>query len=242
LFSVVAISLACSSQVTVIPTSPLVNAETLVAETMAVYTEKAPSATSTFVPTLAAFQATPTMVDVGDVPITTMADNVNLRVNPGMLFQVSRVLPIGTVLQFLGYAPGGEWVRVVNDEGIAGWVNTNVVEVNIDLRQHVIEPTDVILVTGFVMTELGTPVSGVGFDVSQGSRSTSATTDLSGQFFAYLPRNMSGTWTVRYSSISCTSNTMDVNCNCIGGRCGSAYPASATVNLPQTEPLNFVWK
>ncbi len=55
---------------------------------------------------------------------TRSVQNVNLRTNPGTLFTVSRVMPQNTRLRLLGQAPGGEWLSVMNDEGIAGWVNS----------------------------------------------------------------------------------------------------------------------
>ena len=243
LILLIVFSLACSSQITLIETAPPVSAETLVAGTMAVYTQKAPAITPKFVPTVTAFPASPTAETFGEVYVYTNVDNVNLRVNPGMLFQVSRVLPNGTRLKLLGYAPGGEWLYVMNDEGIAGWANVNVVKGGYDgPPPPMIGPADILLVTGIVTTELGAPVSGIGFAVTQGSRRTDAVTDASGQFYAFLPSNMSGVWTVEYVSISCTSNTMDANCSCINNVCGSAHPESAPIELPQKEPLTFTWK
>jgi hypothetical protein len=178
----------------------------------------------------------------GEVYVNTIVDNVNLRVNPGMLFKVSRVMPNGTRLLLSGQSPGGEWLYVQNDEGIVGWVNVNVVQMSYDgPPPPVIEPTEVLLVTGKVLTELDTPVSGIGYAVTQGERTTIARTDEAGQFYAYLPLNMSGVWSVGYTAISCISNTMDANCNCIN-KCGTSYPESASVELPQKEPIVFVWK
>jgi len=237
------LSLACSSNISVVETVPPVNAETLVAETMAVYTEQAPTATKTLVPTITPIPASPAPEPFGEVFVYTTVENVNLRTNPGLLFTVSRVLPQNTRLRLLGQAPGGEWLSVMNDEGISGWVNSNVVLVAYDGQPApIIEPENVILVTGLITTELGTPVSGIGFAVTQGSRRTDARTDDTGHFYAYLPSNMSGVWTVGYVSISCTSNTMDENCNCKSGYCGSPNPESVFVELPQRESLIFVWK
>ena len=237
------ISLACSSNVSIVETAPPVNAETLVAETMAVYTQQAPSITATYVPTATSIPVSPTTESFREIYIYTTVQNVNLRTNPGTLFTVSRVMPKNTRLLLLGQAPGGDWLYVKNDEGIAGWVSMDVVLMAYDgPPPPFVEPDGIFLVTGKVLTELDTPVSGIGFAVYQGSRRTDAKTDDSGQFYAYLPGNMSGVWSVGYSSIACTSNTMDANCNCKNNICGSPYPESAFVELPQTVPLSFVWK
>jgi hypothetical protein len=239
----IVISLACSSQVTIYETPTYPSVETLVAETIVVLTETSPSATATFVPTVTSVAASATPETFGEVYVYTVVENVNLRTNPGTLFQVSRVMPQNTRLLLLGQSPGGEWFKVMNDEGIAGWVNMNVLsKLTEGPPPPLIDPDGVILVTGTIMTELGTPVSGIGFSISQGTRSVNATTDKDGAFFAYLPPNMSGVWSVVQVAISCTSNTMDVNCNCINNYCGTAYPASAPIELPQREPLHFIWK
>ena len=239
----IVISLACSSQVTIYETPTYPSVGTLVAETIVVLTETSPSVTATFVPTVTSVAASATPETFGEVYVYTVVENVNLRTNPGTLFQVSRVMPQNTRLLLLGQSPGGEWFKVMNDEGIAGWVNMNVLSKLLEgAPPPLIDPDGAILVTGTIMTELGTPVSGIGFAISQGSRSINAITDKGGVFFAFLPSNMSGVWTVAQVAVSCTSNTMDVNCNCINNYCGTAHPASATVELPQREPLNFVWK
>lgn len=241
--ALVVLSLACSSQFTVYETPVPPNVETVVAATIDVYTKLAPKVISTYPPTITPVPPTPTAEELGDVYVYTIVDNVNLRTKPGMLFPVSRVMPKDTKLQLLGQAPGAEWLYVRNDEDVEGWVNVNIVLMAYDgPPPPVIEPEDVLLVTGNVVTELGTHVSGIGFAVVQGARSANASTDDTGQFYAYLPRTMSGVWTVSHVSVSCKSNTMNASCNCINGICGTAYPANATVQLPQSEPLHFVWK
>jgi len=215
--------------------------ETLVASTLDVYTPLPAQPSLTPIPTFTPEFSTPD--PLGEVYVYTVFQNVNLRTNPGELFTVSRVMAQSTQLLLLGQVPGGEWLRVRNNEGITGWVNVDVVSMTYDgSLLPIIEPTDVYLVTGHVETELNTPVSGIGFAITQGSRRTDAITDENGQFYAYLPRSMSGTWEVSFVSVSCRSNTMDDNCNCINDRCGSGEPLTVNVVLPQSEELNFIWR
>jgi len=215
--------------------------ETLVASTLAMHTPDLPQPTLTSLPTLTSEPLT--SESFGEVYVYTTVQNVNLRTNPGMLFTVSRVMPQDTRLRLLGQTPGGEWLQVMNEEGIEGWVSLNVVLMAYDgPPPPIVEPTNVYLVTGSVFTKAGTPVSGVGFAIVQGDRRTDASTDENGQFHAYLPMTLSGVWQVGYVSIACTSNTMDVNCNCINSICGSPDPVSMLVELPQVVELNFIWK
>jgi hypothetical protein len=172
--------------------------------------------------------------------------NVNLRTNPGTLFQVSRVMPQGTRLQVLGISPGGEWVYVLNGEGINGWVGIHIVD-DFPMGQFpTVEPGDVQRITGRVLDENGQPVSGIGYAIEQQSASktlrTDAVTDSTGMFYAYLPQSYSGVWTVSFLSVSCTSNIIDADCNCLNSICGTSYPLSVSITLPVSEPITFIWK
>lgn len=204
--------------------------------------EPSPTIKATSIPT----DASPAATASRTVYVRTIMQNVNLRTNPGTLFQVSRVMPQGTRLQVLGVSPGGEWVYVLNDEGINGWVGVHVVEDFPTEQFPTVEPGDVQRITGRVLDENGQPVSGIGYAIEQQSASktlrTDAVTDSTGMFYAYLPQSYSGVWTVSHVSVSCTSNTMDADCNCLNSICGTSYPLSTTINLPVNAPLSFTWK
>ena len=214
--------------------------ETVVASTMIALTAQAPISLPTYqpldVPSPTATQGTP-----GLVFITTAVDNVNLRVGPGTLFKVSRVLPISTRLKLLGKAPGDEWLQVMNNENIIGWVHKDWVKAPQDgLLAPVVQPMGVYLVTGKVQDSSGLPIAGIGFSVTQGSNRVDALTDLTGQFYAYLPTTLAGTWAVSFVSVDCRSNTMDASCKCV--MCGKPDPETTQVNLPQGNIMNFTWK
>lgn len=178
--------------------------------------------------------------------VTTSADNVNLRTEPGTLFPVSRLLANGTRLQVWGHSPGGQWLYVKTDSNIYGWVLAALVNGGHDGGPSpVIEPQNVQVVKGRVIDLSGVPVSGIGFAVTQGSGPavprTDGVTDVTGQFYAFLPLTAGGQWIVSYVSVSCTSNTMDANCNCVGGLCGKADPDSQVITLPFGGILQFTW-
>jgi hypothetical protein len=183
-----------------------------------------------------------TMEAFGSRIVHTQAQNVNLRVNPGRLFKVSRVLAQGTKLQVLGSAPGGEWLNVVNEEGIIGWVGVDFVAGGFGTRPPVIDPKEVLIVTGTVFDVNGKPISGIGFTITQGSQRDDFSTDETGTFYGFLPTKLSGTWNIGFTSVACTSNTMDTNCKCIAGLCGKPDPGTTTFTLPQSAPLKFTWK
>jgi uncharacterized protein YraI len=179
--------------------------------------------------------------------VKTSADNVNLRTFPGTLFPVSRLLANGTRLKVLGHSPGGDWLYVQTDEQIFGWVLVPLVNGGQDGGPTpLIVPQNVQVIKGQVVDLLGVPISGIGFAITQGSGPkaprTDATTDATGNFFAYLPLSASGQWMVSYVSVACTSNTMNANCNCINKVCGRANPDSVIITLPASGVLQFVWK
>lgn len=238
-FSIAAWIAACAPAA---PTPAAGEVQTVVAVTFAAMTASAPTPTS-LPPT--ATEERPSEV-FKPYQVQTIAQNVNLRLGPGTLFKVSRVMAQGTSLEVNGQSPGGEWLYVKNEEGIFGWVGTVLVAgVVEDPPAPFVEPGDALVVTGRVMTELGTPVSGIGFALTQAGfrdRRSDAVTDDEGRFHAYLPSNLTGTWVVEQVSVACTSNTMDANCNCKSGRCGEANPLSMEITLPAAGELNFVWK
>jgi hypothetical protein len=180
---------------------------------------------------------------VGTRYVYTQAQNVNLRVNPGRLFKVSRVLAQGTRLQLLGVAPGGQWLNVANDEGVIGWVGVDFVSGGFDgPPPPVVNPKDVLVVIGAVLDANGHPVSGIGFAVVQASQRDDASTDKTGTFYAFLPTKFPGEWTVSFISVACTSESPDDKCRCVGDACAKVEPESVTVTVPLSAPLNFVWK
>ncbi|HMS00462.1 MAG TPA: SH3 domain-containing protein [Anaerolineales bacterium] len=217
--------------------------KTVVAATFAAMTESAPTSAPEATFTAIASPAPENTPEPASFFALTNAQNVNLRVGPGSLFKVSRVMAQNESLQVLGRARGGEWLYVLNDEGIKGWVAALFVNFAHDgPPPPFVEPDNAAMITGTVHTELGTPVSGIGFAFEQGKNRADAETDKEGRFYVYLPSNLSGAWEVRYVSINCQSNTMDANCNCISGACGSAFPPKLDVTLPSLSDLVFVWK
>ena len=218
---------------------------TIVASTLTAQPTFTPLSTFTVtsIPTDASL---PSVTPSGPVYVRTTAQNVNLRTQPGTLFPVSRVMAQGTRLQVLGLSPGGDWVYILNDEGINGWVGILFVDAFPVEQILTVEPGEVQRITGRVLDTSGLPVSGIGFAIEQKTASkslrTDAITDATGTFYAYLPQSVSGVWTVSHVSIACTSNLMDANCNCLNNVCGSPDPLSIPISLPSSDPITFIWK
>lgn len=214
-------------------------------------TPSAISATPATFPTLPA--QTPT-VGASPTPFTAFnvkpgVDNLNVRMNPGYLFDALLMVQQTDTLTVLGKAPGGEWINVKTADGVEGWVFAELLQSAIDLGQAPLhEPKDVVLIKGRVLDATGTPIQGVGFNVSQDTEAQSLTnaviTDANGDFYSFMPATASGTWTVTYTAIACKSNVWsDSTCATYkSGYTGNVDPQSLTVSLPQGSPLAFMWK
>lgn len=196
------------------------------------------------------FMLTPTPSLVTSTPeaagtryVYTSAQNVNLRIGPGRLFQVSRVLAQGTRLELLGIAPGDKWVEVKSDEGITGWVDGQLVAGDFDgLQPPVVNPENVVTITGIVSNDNG-PITYLGIAIVQGDQFDEGYTDTTGQYYIYLPKTLKGEWTLQQYAVDCRSNTMDANCHCVGGTCGTLNPSNYRLTFPLSNTFyRFGWQ
>lgn len=179
--------------------------------------------------------------------VVTQVENLVLRANPGQLFEAKTTLPNASRLLVLGRAPGGEWLLVQTPLERTGWVFSQYVTSEGDLKLvPFVQPADMQIVRGRVLDEDGKPITGIQFAVVQDKAGSpprnDAITDETGTFYAFMPVNTTGTWAVSFTAITCTSNRMDKDCKCLNGVCGGPNPASISVTLPLEKSLEFVWK
>jgi hypothetical protein len=174
---------------------------------------------------------------------------LKLRVGPGYLFDALRLLDLDTALTVEGKSPGGDWIKVKTAAGTQGWVFAELVKSDVDLQAiPVVEPQGIVVIKGRVVDVLGTPIQGVGFELkpqgAEASESTVAYSDVSGEFFAFLPADSSGAWTVTQTTVACKSNVWaDEGCSTYKpGYIGTVEPNEQSVTLPQVGMLEFSWK
>ena len=189
----------------------------------------------------------PTPFDYVPFNISPFVNNVKLRTNPGYLFPARIMVHQTTSLIVHGRSPGNEWIYVEAPDKIYGWVFGKLFNEDQRLFQApLVEPGEVQIIRGKLLDLAGQPVSGVQFMLTQGSGSNplrnDANTDENGEFIAFMPLESSGTWTVAYTAISCTSNKMDSACNCLDNICGNVEPASQQITLPYRDTIQFTWK
>jgi len=179
-------------------------------------------------------------------PAKPAVDALKLRVGPGMLFDALLLLNKGDSVMVQGRAPGGEWFAVKTADDIEGWVFGQLLVVDQGLQAAPLtEPQNAQLVRGRLTDSAGLPISGVQFSLTQGQDGhTSAVTDQAGDFYAFLPEDISGDWLVSYDAIACTSNAYaDSACAVYKpGYTGVVQPDSQPVTLPTDNTLTFLWK
>jgi len=176
----------------------------------------------------------------------TNVDNVVLRAGPGYLFDAKTTLPQGARVVVLGRAAGGEWIFVTTEFERIGWIFGQLLSPERELvSAPLLQPADLQVLRGQVQDEQGRPISGIQFAIVQGSSGSpprnDAVTDATGTFYAYMPLTATGTWSVSFTAVACTSNTMDESCQCLGGACGKPDPEITGVSLPYEEVLMFIW-
>lgn len=176
------------------------------------------------------------------ISVQVAVDVLNMRNGPGKLFSVRSTYAKDVIFWVYGRDPGDNWLFVRYFPDIFGWVDARFVTSIADFTQiPAIIPSNTYVVRGRVLDKDGNPAAYIGFEVSQGSgssaASTQAITNENGLFFAYLPDAQAGTWTVAFTSYGCPPNSGDT-CN----RSGTVFPKSTTITLPPSDtPLEFLW-
>lgn len=171
-------------------------------------------------------------------------DAINLRQGPGTTFKITGRLSKDTPLIVQGAAHGRQWLLV--DSGKAqGWLFADFLTIGqstalFDLP--LIEYKDGFVIQGRVVDESGGPVPGIGFAIFQGTGDKAPRTDAASQsdgtFFAYLPSNSTGTWSVQIVSYDCASPIMEPECKLPG----SFSPTTINITLPSKDVLTYTYK
>ncbi len=203
------------------------------------------TATSTPEPTVT---LTPTASPTPFIPFTinTFADNVNVRNNPGYLFNVKLLVNSSDTLTVHGMSPGGEWIYVEVTPDVYGWIFGKLLYTRLPPPLPIKEPVDVQRIRAHVTDSSSHPVSGIAFALTSSMLETAARSDslsdANGDVYFFIPLHTEGDWYLTYVGYACTSSAVDANCNCIVGGCGKVEPAQLIITLPTSEVFEFSWK
>lgn len=154
----------------------------------------------TFTPPPSPSETPPTPLGTDEldlIQVTVPVSSIVLRTGPSTVHSALALYPQGSLVTLLGKAAGDEWVQVRTADNKAGWMAVTFLN-NPDLTQlPVIRPDNSLMVTGKILYTDGTPVGDrFGLAVWQGDLRTDAYSQLDGTFYAYLPLESAGQWTV----------------------------------------------
>ena len=180
-----------------------------------------------------------------DFAVNSTVDGLLLRTGPGTMFDAWRMLGTTDELRVRGTIAGNEWTSVTTADGLEGWVFNKLIATSIDLSQLPILNMDAQVVVGHVRDANGSPVSGIGFEITDGETDLVVVSDKNGDFYWYSPVGTTGTWTITQTAIDCTSNVWATS-NCdqmLPGFLGQSDPQSITIELPLSgDAGTFIYK
>jgi len=211
----------CRSQATVEPT---------LYPTLTAGVETSQPATPTVLPT-ATLTVTPTTEPVTAQVATA---SVNLRKGPSMLDDVLSQINLGTLVRVDGLAPGGEWAKVTTESGASGWVLRSLLNFGAQTATlPTIDITDEYVIKGKVTDATGKPLQ----DILVSLNRTVGTvyfedrmvTNADGEFYAFVPSQHIGNWTLEITGVNCTATIVDQNCHYSGT---FSQNGSVTVAVP----------
>lgn len=70
-----------------------------------------------------------------------ITERLNVRSGPGINYDVLGTVNEGDALDVTGQSPGGSWIKVETQDGMEGWVSSDLVELNISLQHVPFAPT-----------------------------------------------------------------------------------------------------
>lgn len=200
--------------------------------------------TSTVRPAAAVLTATPSITPTEILPkVRVRVLSIMLRSGPGTVHQVLDTFSEGSELVMLGRAVGDEWVQVLSDEGLIGWMYADYLylpaEVE-DLPYQIEEQSWA--VNGRVVDDLGQPLADIAVALVQGSgvdeQRTNAHSDQEGHFYLYLPWEVGGIWNVSVTGVGCESAVVNSNCRLMDY---FLYRPDMNVRVPGDTPIILIF-
>ena len=165
---------------------------------------------------------------------TVAINDVFLRSGPGFLNEPYWTYPQGEKVEILGRAPGSSWLYVHTSNNLLGWMKLELVqfEGNFEDLPEVM-PEGFTVIKGHMYTHEGKPASHITLTLTPSggtpAEQDAATTDALGQFYFFLPKESSGTWTLEANAYGCESSAVDEACSLVG-----RFPPSMQINVKES--------
>lgn len=183
--------------------------------------------------------ATPFLPQKGRITV----QNFKLRSGPGFLFDTVSLYDENTTVSVYGRSQGDGWFFVSTPDSRSGWMKADYITLSNKLEKlPVIGYSDASLISGHVQNSSGNPMTGIGivlFPASSTSASDqdNAVTDHLGNFYLFVPKSISGNYTIGVNAYNCQSNAVDAQCQFLYG-----FPSAQTLTLPRQADIsnNFI--
>ncbi|MDO8451523.1 MAG: SH3 domain-containing protein [bacterium] len=168
---------------------------------------------------------------------------MNLRTGPSGMYGVSSVFYRGDILTILGKTIGDEWIYIKAHDGRIGWMFPGDVFVHINRSLDavpILDTPDSFVITGAVYHADGSPAEDINIItttiVDRKSEQTESHSDKFGTFYAFIPKNIGGTYSVGVGGIPCIKKGERFDCRIADG---AIRPNPVELTLPQMEPIVF---
>lgn len=183
--------------------------------------------------------ATPFLPQKGIITV----QNFKLRSGPGFLFDTVSLYDENTTASVYGRSQGDGWFFISTPDSRSGWMKADYISLPGKLEQlPVIGYSAASLISGHVQNSNGEPMTGIGIVLFPASSTNTsdqdnAVTDHLGNFYLFVPKSISGNYTIGVNAYNCQSNAVDAQCQFLYG-----FPSAQTLSLPRQTDIsnNFV--
>jgi len=160
------------------------------------------------------------------------------------LFDRINMYNTGAEVALFGREVSNNWVLVVSDDHLSGWMNVVGLEILGDLNSlPVFSVENAQVLHGHVYNQGGEPANGVTVSIASSDTDLSASTDVSttneeGVWAIYLPADQSGEWMIGPNGYSCENSNAVIPAE---GSCdlNGKFPTAQTIELPRENTLGI---
>jgi hypothetical protein len=167
-------------------------------------------------------------------------DNYRLRVGPGLMFDAVRMYEVGDNVTLLAREPGDNWVLVQTADNRSGWMKVVGLEFIGDISPlPVVAVTNAQIIRGRVLRTDMTPATLIGVSIARVNNPSPdfedvCMTNAAGEWYLYLPLQLTGDWVIGTNAYSPESNAVDSSGNLVGN-----WPGTQLITLPLQADVSF---
>lgn len=185
----------------------------------------------------------PTQTSTPFLPVSgkITVQNFKLRSGPGFLFDTVGLYDEGETVQVYGQSLGGGWLFVSTSDFRSGWMKSEYIDLSGEIDQvPYYGYSDANIIFGHVKNGNGEPIYGIGIvifpaiDSDNPTKQDVATTDDSGAYYLFLPKDLSGNYTIGVNAYSPNSNAVNSE-----GAFMYGFPSAQSIELPHQADISI---